>query len=119
MIFFKGFTQLTHLTLHMFNELADGERYVYDGEDGDNNDDTQTDNLIAHLKGVAPTLGTLQILVYDDPTPYAGLGAEEPFLWQWMKLPATNWETFTDLRHLEIPCGMFLIEGSADAEERY
>lgn len=78
--FFRRPTQLIRLTLHTFNKLADGRCSSYDGDDGDNNDDTQTDDPVAHLEEIAPTLKPLKILVYDDPAPYAGPEAEELFL---------------------------------------
>jgi hypothetical protein len=78
----------------MCNELADRQRYVYGGEHGDDNDDTQTDNLIAHLKEFTPALRVVKILIYDDPIPYARPRAEEPFLWQRLTLLAMTWEIF-------------------------
>lgn len=107
--FFKCFSQLTHLTLHMFNELDTGQLFIYSSNEEDCND-SMTDNLIAHLQQVAPVLRALRILVYDDPTQYLDPEDGEPILWQWTQLPARDWESFKELRHLEVPCGMFIIE---------
>jgi hypothetical protein len=50
---------MIRLILHTFNKLADGRCSSYDGDDGDNNDDTQTDDPVAHLEEIAPTLKPL------------------------------------------------------------
>ncbi|KAF9701338.1 hypothetical protein EKO04_001011 [Ascochyta lentis] len=99
--FFKGFDHLTHLTLRIINQTDPSHRIIND--DDTDAEDNQTDNLLTYLEHVSSKLKTLRILVHADPRGF------HAYFVTWVE-PASNWASFTELRHLQIPYGLFLIE---------